>query len=365
MRFCKVVMKKAVIIFLSLVIVFTFILPVSAMAEDILSPVDEITEQIDSILDDYDIGFDISDMDSLSLTELIERIKNHFISHIDAPLKILCSVFIVIICSTLTNNAVSKSTDIYNMVCVMTAVTVIAPQLISVFNETLYTIQVGSSFILVFVPLFTAISVISGGFTSAGVYHMMMLGASELIVKLSESYLLPVLGVISAFAVTGSVFPSTSLDSLVNLLKKTVTWGISITMSLFVGFVTLKCTITGKADGVAAKTAKMLVSGFVPIVGGAVSDAYSTVRGSFDVINGAVGAVGIIAIAMIMLPKIIEIFVYRIVMWVGSAVADIFSADAISKLLKSFDSGLAIAQSILICYGVIFILCSAILMQTF
>ncbi len=358
-------MKKAVIIFLSLVIVFTFILPVSAMAEDILSPVDEITEQIDSILDDYDIGFDISDMDSLSLTELIERIKNHLISHIDAPLKILCSVFIVIICSTLTNNAVSKSTDIYNMVCVMTAVTVIAPQLISVFNETLYTIQVGSSFILVFVPLFTAISVISGGFTSAGVYHMMMLGASELIVKLSESYLLPVLGVISAFAVTGSVFPSTSLDSLVNLLKKTVTWGISITMSLFVGFVTLKCTITGKADGVAAKTAKMLVSGFVPIVGGAVSDAYSTVRGSFDVINGAVGAVGIIAIAMIMLPKIIEIFVYRIVMWVGSAVADIFSADAISKLLKSFDSGLAIAQSILICYGVIFILCSAILMQTF
>lgn len=358
-------MKKAVIIFLSLVIVFTFILPVSAMAEDILSPVDEITEQIDSILDDYDIGFDISDMDSLSLTELIERIKNHLISHIDAPLKILCSVFIVIICSTLTNNAVSKSTDIYNMVCVMTAVTVIAPQLISVFNETLYTIQVGSSFILVFVPLFTAISVISGGFTSAGVYHMMMLGASELIVKLSESYLLPVLGVISAFAVTGSVFPSTSLDSLVNLLKKTVTWGISITMSLFVGFVTLKCTITGKADGVAAKTAKMLVSGFVPIVGGAVSDAYSTVRGSFDVINGAVGAVGIIAIAMIMLPKIIEIFLYRIVMWVGSAVADIFSADAISKLLKSFDSGLAIAQSILICYGVIFILCSAILMQTF
>lgn len=358
-------MKKAVIIFLSLIIVFIFILPVSAMAEDISSPVDEITEQIDNILDDYDIGFDISDMDSLSLTELIDRIKNHLISHIDAPLKILCSVFIVIICSTLTNNAVSKSTDIYNMVCVMTAVTVIVPQLISVFGETLYTIQVGSSFILVFVPLFTAVSVISGGFTSAGVYHMMMLGASEMIVKLSESYLLPVLSVISAFAVTGSVFPNTSLDSLVNMLKKTVTWGISITMSLFVGFVTLKCTITGKSDGVAAKTAKMLVSGFVPIVGGAVSDAYSTVKGSFDVINGAVGAVGIIAIAMIMLPKILEIFIYRIVMWIGSAVADIFSADAVSKLLKSFDSGLAIAQSILICYGVIFILCSAILMQTF
>lgn len=365
MKFCRIVMKKAVIIFLSVIIVFTCILPVSAAAEDISNPIDEITEQIDSILDDYDIGFNIGDIDNLSLTEIIESIKNHLVSHLYAPLQILCSIFIVIICSTLTNNAVSKSTDIYNMVCVMAAVTVIAPQLISVYGETLYTIQVGSSFILVFVPLFTAVSVISGGFTSAGVYHMMMLGASELIVKLSESYLLPILSVISAFAVTGSVFPNASLDSMVNLLKKAVTWGISITMSLFVGFVTLKCTITGKADGAAAKTAKMLVSGFVPIVGGAVSDAYSTVKGSFDVINGAVGAVGIIAIVMIMLPKILEIFVYRLVMWIGSAVADIFSADAVSKLLKSFDSGLAIAQSILICYGVIFILCSAILMQTF
>lgn len=360
-------MKKAVIIFLSAVIIFIFIMPVKSLAaaEDFSDPINEITEQVDSILDDYDIGFSISDMDNLSFAELAESIKNHLVSHIHAPLRILFSVFIVILCSTLTNNAVSKPTDIYNMVCVMAAVTVIAPQLISVYGETLYTIQAGSSFILVFVPLFTAVSVISGGFTSAGVYHMMMLGASELIIKLSESYLLPVLSVISAFAVTVSVFPNTSLDSVVSLLKKAVTWGISITMSLFVGFVTLKCTITGKADGAAAKTAKMLVSGFIPIVGGAVSDAYSTVKGSFDVINGAVGAVGIIAVVMIMLPKILEISVYRLVMWLGSAAADMFSSEAVSKLLKSFDSGLAIAQSILICYGLIFVLCSAILMQTF
>ncbi len=363
-------MKKAVVIFISILLVFMNISSFSAYAEDSENPFAEISEELDDLLADYDLGFGIDDISELSFGELVGQVKDSLVSRLDAPIRILCTVFLVIVFSTLMKStgstAVSKnSADIYNMVCVMAAVTVILPQLLTIYSETLTAIQVGGSFILVFVPIFTAVSVACGGFTSAGVYHMMMLGASELIVWLSESYLLPVLSVTAALAVTGSIFPNTSLDSIVNLLKKVVTWGISITMTLFTGFVSLKCTITGKTDGVTAKTAKMLVSGFIPIVGGAVSDAYSTVKGSFEVIGSTMGTAGIIAIVLIMLPKILEIFVYRAVMWIGSAAADIFSADSISKLLKGIDSGLAIAQSILVCYGVIFVICSAILMKTF
>ncbi|MCM1133098.1 MAG: stage III sporulation protein AE [Ruminococcus flavefaciens] len=362
-------MKKTVVIFITVVLVFLNISPFAVFAEESADPFGEIVEELDSILDDYDLGFAVDDVSELSFGELIGQIKNSLVSRLDAPLRILCAVFLVIVFSTLMKSAgsamPSNSADIYNMVCVMTAVTVIVPQLLTIYGETLQAIEVGGSFILVFVPVFTAVSVACGGFTSAGIYHMMMLGASEFIVRLSESYLLPILSVTSALAVTGSIFPNTSLDSMVNLLKKAVTWAISITMTLFTGFVSLKCTITGKADGVTAKTAKMLVSGFVPIVGGAVSDAYSTVKGSFEVIGGTMGVAGIIAVALIMLPKILELFIYRAVMWIGSAVSDIFSADSISKLLKGIDSGLAVAQSVLVCYGVIFVICSAILMKTF
>lgn len=363
-------MKKTVVIFLSIVIVFVNISSFGAYADDIEEPFAEISDELDSLLDEYDLGFGIDDISELSFGELAGKVKDLLLSHIDAPMKILSTIFLVIVFSTLMKSAggtaiSANSADIYNMVCVMSAVTVVLPQLLAVYNETLTAIQSGGNFILVFVPIFTAISVACGGFTSAGVYHMMMLGASEFIVRLADSYLLPIISVATALAITGSVFPNTSLDSVVNLLKKAVTWGISITMTLFTGFVSLKCTITGKTDGVTAKTAKMLVSGFVPIVGSAVSDAYSTVKGSFEVIGGTIGTAGIIAIVLIMLPEILEIFVYRAVMWIGSAMADIFSADSISKLLKGIDSGLAIAQSILICHGLIFIICSAILIKTF
>lgn len=363
-------MKKTVVIFIAIVLIFAGISPFSALAEDTDNPFDEISQELDNLLDDYDLGFGIGDISELSFGELMGQVKNSLISRLDAPLKILCAVFLVIIFSTLMKSAGStalskNSADIYSMVCVMTAVTVIVPQLLTVYGETLTAIQAGGNFILVFVPIFTAVSAACGGFSSAGAYHIMMLGASEFIVRLSESCLMPILSVTVALAVTGSVFPNTSLDSIVNLLKKSLTWVISVTMTLFTGFVSLKCTITGKADGVAAKTTKMIVSGFVPIVGGAVSDAYSTVKGSFEVISSTMGAAGIIAIALIMLPKILEIAVYRAVMWIGSAMADVFSAGSISKLLKGIDSGLAVAQCVLVCYGVIFVICSAILMKTF
>ena len=56
---------------------------------------------------------------------------------------------------------------------------------------------------------------------------------------------------------------------------------------------------------------------------------------------------------------------YRAVMWAGAAVADVFSLTSVSKLLRSFDSGLSIAQCVLVSYSLMFMISSAILAQTF
>ncbi len=363
-------MKITAAIFTALMTVILCIAPLTAYAEEDVDYGEEISAEIDGLLNDYDLGFSIDEIDDLSFSELVSALWECVASRIEAPLRILCSVFLVIIFTSFTRSmgggAISKaSEEVYGMVCVMAAVTVIVPQLLVVYGEILETLQISGGFLLVYVPIFSAVSVACGSFTSAGVYHMSMLGASEMIVKLCESYFMPILGLMSGLTVTGSIFPNQSLDSLVNLMKKGITLVISLLMSLFVGFVTLKCTISGKADGAAAKTVKMMVSGFIPIVGNSVSDAYSTVKGSFEVIGGTVGAAGIIAIVMMILPKLLEVMIYRAVVWIGAAAADIFSAGAVSKLLKGFDSGLAIAQCVMICYSVIFIFCSAILMQTF
>lgn len=363
-------MRRVFIVMITVIIVFITVSPLGAYADEYYDAGAEITQDIDDALADFDLGIGYDDISDLSLNDITQLLRDKILSRTAGPLRMLTAVMLTVILTAVINSSAGSvlsgtSGELYNMVSVIAAVTVMAPQLLEVCESTLTDIEICGDFILVFVPVFSGVALLSGSLTSAGVYHALILGASEMIIKLSESYLLPVIGISAALAISGSVFPHSSVDSISALLKKTVTWTVSIVMSLFTGFVTLKCSITGKADGAAAKTAKMLISGTIPIVGGAVSDAYSTVKGSFEVIGGTVGAAGIVAIILMVLPKVIELFMYRAVMWAGAAVADVFSLTSVSKLLRSFDSGLSIAQCVLVSYSLMFMISSAILAQTF
>lgn len=359
---------KKIIVLIIFMTAFLAVRPMTAYSADIPDLDSEINSQLDDILRDYDIDYTADSLENISLGQMFGIIKEYTLGRISAPFKILAEIFMIVIFTAVMKSfgevMKSEKTPIYSMICVMAAVSVIFPQLMTAYENTFSSLERGGGFLAVFVPVFTAVSAAGGGISSAGVYNIMILAASEIIVQLSRNFLLPVLGVSAALSVTGSIFPNNSLDALVQLIKKITVWTITVLMTFFTGFVTLKCTIAGKADSFASKTVKYVLSGAVPIVGGAVSDAYATVRGSFDVVKATVGSIGITAILLVMLPPVIEIMIFRLVMWTGSAAAELFSAESINKLLKSFDSGLAIAQSLLVCYSMMFILCSAILMNT-
>lgn len=362
-------MKKFIFLPVWFIILLMTVIPVTGFAEYTDSET-EISQQIDDIMSDYNIDYNYNDIGNLSFGELIGVVTDSVRTRISAPLKVLRTLVIVVLFTAVMKSAGESvfsgiNSGMYSMVCVITAVTVIMPQLFTVYSSALEAIGRGGRFILVFVPVFAGITVMAGGVTTAGIYNLLILGASELIVGLSESFLIPVASLTAVLAVSGSVFPNISLESIINLLKRTVTWGMTVAMTLFTGFVSMKCTLGGKADGVASKTARFLISGAVPVVGGAVSDAYATVKSSFDVIQGTVGTAGMVAMIIIMLPPVIEVLIFRVVMWAGTAVAELFSTEPLVKLMKGIDSGLAVAQSVLVCYSVIFVLCTGILMKCF
>lgn len=361
-------MKRLIIAVIVFLLLLISSVPVSAGA-DYSQEESEISSQVDELLEDYDIGWDMSDLSGMSFSELFSAVRESLSSRAGAPVKMLGTLLAVAVFTSVVRSVgesafPENSGQMYDMICVITAVAVIAPQLMTVYGSAMNAVERVGGFITVFVPLLSAIVIAGGGVTSGAAYNVLTLGASETLIILSQSYLMPVLSLISVLTISGSAFPYPSLDSLASLIKKVTTWIITVAMTLFTGFVSLKCTLTAKADGAATKTAKFVMSGFIPIVGSAVSDAYSTVRGSFDVIGGTVGTAGVFAVLLILLPPVAEIIIFRFVMWIGAAAADMFSASALSKLLKGFDSGLAVAQSVIICYGVMFILSTAILMQT-
>lgn len=363
-------MKRIVHWIFITILLCVFAVPVTSFAEEMTAQESEISGQVDELFEEHEVGFSYEDIVGLSFSEVANLLRNKIADELSAPLKLLAAILVVVIFTAVTQSAGesffdrSRSGGMYDLICVTAAAAVITPQLLSVYSGVITAIEQTGSFLLVFVPAFSGITVATGAITTGSFYNMMILAASEVIVKLSESFLTPLLSLMAVFAITGSIFPNASVSGFSELLKKTSTWGLSIAMALFTGFVSMKCTLTSRADGAASKAVKMMISGFVPVVGGAVSDAYTSVRSGLEVIRCTVGVGGNIAIAMMILPPIIKIAAFRIVLWAGTAAADLFSAQPLSKLMKGLDGGLAIAQSVLICYSVMFILCTAILMQS-
>ena len=362
---------KRIFVIAVIPLIFLFMaVPVNAFA-DYEAEQSEIAGELDDILSDYDINWGFGDISGLTFGELWERIAESLSDRLHAPLKLLGALLAVIIFTAVVKGvgdgvfSRGNNSGLYNMVCVLTAVTAITPSLFLIYENALSAVQRTGGFMLVFVPVFAGITIACGGTLAGGAYSMMILGASEFFTALTDRYLMPVLGVTAVLAVSGSVFPNVSVDGIVRLLKKLITWIMTVSMTLFPGFAAMKCTLAAKTDGAAVKTAKYIISGFVPIVGGAVSDAYATVRGSFDVMRSTIGTAGNIAVLLFILPPVIEILVFRGVMWIGTAAAELLSADPLVRLMKGIDSSLAIVQSVLICYSVMLIICTGILIQSF
>lgn len=331
---------------------------------------EEIQSQVDGMLEEYDISFRYSDMEGLSLDGIISGIKESVSERINGPIMTLGIILVIIIFTSFVQgvgeNALiqNSSLNMYKLVSVLASAAVITPRLLSVYQNASSALDRGGGFMLVFVPVFAGISIFSGGLTSVGVYNAVTLGAAEIMVQVSSEILMPILIMNIALSICGSIFGNNSIESLVQTIRKIMIWTMTVAVTLFSGFVSLKCTLGGAVDGFAVKTVKYMVSGFVPIIGGAISDAYSTVKGSFDVMRCTAGTAGTIGIVMLMLPPILELMAYRGMLWIAKAASGMFSVTALDKLFKNLDAGLSICVSMLVSFSVLFIISTAILMKT-
>ena len=74
------------------------------------------------------------------------------------------------------------------------------------------------------------------------------------------------------------------------MFYKAVKWVLSIVMTIFVSLLTIQNLIGVAADNAGTKAVKFAVSNFIPVVGGALSDAYTTVQSCVKVLKSGVGA---------------------------------------------------------------------------
>lgn len=370
-------MKKTLLILFFMVFWgFLSIVPIFAEAGDLLQ--DTLQSNSEEIaLPDKTGDFmkenqiDISDpKGTLSVTPkmVLQYMWDGFKDKLAQPLRVLGGLLAVILLAAVIEGVGdtvqnSSTARIFGIISTLACVAMITGPISDCIQDTSNTLISGGNFMVSYVPVFSGIVAASGNISSAGSYSVIVLAVAEVFTQIAATILMPLLGLCMALAVVESIQPSISLSGMTNGIKKIATWGIGFLMTIFVGLLTIQSVFGTSADTLTIKATKFVVSSAVPVVGGAVSDAYTTIRSSLSLLKSGVGTYGIIALSLTVLPTILSVLAVQLSVFLGSIAAEVFGVKAISAFLKNISSVLSIAMSLLVCFSVMLIVSTAIIMM--
>jgi stage III sporulation protein AE len=121
--------------------------------------------------------------------------------------------------------------------------------------------------------------------------------------------------------------------------------------------------VSVSADSVSVKAAKFMLGSFVPVVGTALSDAYSAAQGCLRLIKTTVGAYGILVAAFTFLPALLRVLLWQLLARAAIVAGDILGAGRVSALLRACSSVLGILAAIIMCFALFIIVSTAVVMS--
>lgn len=186
------------------------------------------------------------------------------------------------------------------------------------------------------IPLTGVLHAMGGNVGTAVVSNGGMMIFLNVVENLCAATLVPVVGICVAIAVAGAFFGGGKLRGLGNFVKKVYTYFLGTVMLLLTFTLSVQTSLSASADGVAMKSARMLAGRAIPVVGSSVGDTLRTVAGSVSYLKSTVGAVGVASIALVLLPPLVTVVLYRLGLIAASACADLLGCSAEGKLLEAF-----------------------------
>ena len=239
------------------------------------------------------------------------------------------------------------------------AVSAYAP-VISQISKASNLISECSNFMTAFVPAYSSVIAASGKPSTALVYGGLLIGAIQLISQLTVMVFVPLLSVILAVSLAGAVNSSLHIDSIINTVKSFVGWGLGLIMTVFVGLLGVQGVVTSAADTLGVKTAKFALGSFVPVVGGALSEAYGSVLGGLGLIKSTIGAFGILVIAVIFIIAMTPTLLMLVSVRLSAGVARILGCDPLYNALSAAGWVAGLMLAIVLCFGATFIISTSI-----
>ncbi|MDE6111159.1 MAG: stage III sporulation protein AE, partial [Eubacterium sp.] len=269
------------------------------------------------------------------------------------PIEACIAIFLFIIISSFFQNLKStmindEMSSVFSTVSALVIAVVLAVKMKTTISLACTAISVCADFVFAFIPVFCIIVAASGNTVAAFSTNTMLLSLAQTLNYVSKNIFVPITNCFLAIGICSGLRSELNLSSLLAFLKKYITTAISMAAAGFVSVLSIKTAVAVRADAIGLRSIRFAINSVVPVIGGAISEGLLSIQSYSSLIRSSVGVVGIIAVALVFMPAIIEVVLWRFFLSLSCLVSDVFGDKSVSLVLKAFADAMLIMNVILI-----------------
>lgn len=189
------------------------------------------------------------------------------------------------------------------------------------------------------IPIYTAISVSSGAVSTAGAQALGMNFTASLLGGVGISVMTAVVGTGLAMALV-SFFGDERTDALSRSVQSFFKWLCGIATALIMATLSLQTVVCSASDSAVLRAARYAASGMIPIVGGAVSGALSTLAAGLAYAKGIVGVGSVAVIVTLALAPLVLLLLYRLALSLAISFVGFVGSPCIRRIYAAYKTAL-------------------------
>ena len=208
------------------------------------------------------------------------------------------------------------------------------------------TVQQITDYSKLLLPVLTAALAAQGGSVSATALYSVTALFSSILSGLMTKILFPMISVFLVFATISAATEDEFLRRLRDLTKQIMSWSLKILLYGFTGFISITGIISGTADQMAIKAAKLTISGMVPVVGGILSDASETILVGAGMVKSTIGVYGMLAVLAITIVPFLKVGISYLFLKLTCTAGSAYAPKTLVGVLTDFTTAMGFVLAI-------------------
>ena len=195
-------------------------------------------------------------------------------------------------------------------------------------------------------PVLASALAATGGVTASTGLYVGTAAFNTLLSGAIPSLMLPILRLLLALSIAHGAVGEPILERLGALVRFCAEWALKLGLYLFTGYMAVTGVVSGAADALAGKAAKIAVSGAVPVVGGILSDAADAVLLSAATLGSGAGIWGILTVLAVFLAPALRIGVQYLLLKLTAAAGEALGCGRCAGVVGDFAGVLGLLMAL-------------------